>query len=281
MRCQQSLADFGEFLLALIQEAQQFVAAGKLFSERGDVFFGQRVSGAEAFGQPPRNVDGAVGGRGFGGGALGGVKVDGERTPGEPLIGKLNAAEAMPGGLGGLENHAAIQQRDDGDHLVILRRTPGIAVELEAAAPIRVPFRIEEDDQVQPAVGLRFGVIVEVDVNVEVLPVAVLVRATAEVVGIVEQARDAGDGFDFRKESGRLDELIELPVGRPDLRELFDDGFGPDESHFVEGLLWVEGGELFEEGGTEVIGEELVDDDVAEGLGSMESLAAVFDGPFS
>ena len=69
-----------------------------------------------------------------------------------------------------------------------------IGVQFERAAPVVIPFRVEVDDQIQPAMLLRLWMTIEVDVRVELLAVAVVVGTAAEVPGVVAQVGDAGGG---------------------------------------------------------------------------------------
>ena len=94
----------------------------------------------------------------------------------------------MPGGFGGFENHGAIGQRDDR-----FARRPRIGQQFQATSPGFVPFRIQEHDQIQATVQATRGVVIEIDVSVELLAVQIFVRAAADVIGIVEQIGNRGD----------------------------------------------------------------------------------------
>src|SRR5512146_1953809 len=87
-------------------------------------------------------------------------------------------------------------------------------MQLERAAPGVVPFVIQIDDQVQAPVPLLDRMAVEIDVRVEILPVAVLVRAAAEVPRIVEQVRNASDAADQVEELPRLHQIVERAESR-------------------------------------------------------------------
>ena len=81
----------------------------------------------------------------------------------------------MPRNLVRLEYHAAIEQRRDELHLVVRRSV--IAVDLERSTPGVFPLGVQVHDQVQAPVAAVDRVAVEVDVRVEALVVAILVRA--------------------------------------------------------------------------------------------------------
>ena len=72
---------------------------------------------------------------------------------------------------------------------------PGIGVQLEVSTPLLLPFRREVNDHVQPAMP-PFGVVVEIDVKVELLAIEVFVRAPADIIGIIQQMRNARNLFD-------------------------------------------------------------------------------------
>jgi hypothetical protein len=61
---------------------------------------------------------------------------------------------------------------------------------------------------------------VEIDVRVEILSAPVLVRAAAEVPGIVEEIFDARDAPDEIEQRLRADEVVERGICRPEIADL-------------------------------------------------------------
>ena len=66
------------------------------------------------------------------------------------------------------------------------RGRPGVRQQFQAASPRRIPFGIQEHDQIQTPVKLARWVIVEIDVRIEFLAVEIFMRAAADVIGIVQ-----------------------------------------------------------------------------------------------
>ena len=113
-------------------------------------------------------------------------------------------------------------------------------------------------------------VAVEVDVRVEVLAFAVLVRAAAEIPGVVTQIGDAGEGADQVEEGARLDGIVQRGVGGAELANLLHRGLAAQLAVLVARIAALEGRELRQQrfGGGGV--EETVDDHVAEGIAALE-----------
>ena len=66
-------------------------------------------------------------------------------------------------------------------------------MEFQRAAPVLVPLLVQIEDQIQPAMEMRSGVIVEIYVWIEFLAVQVLMRSAPDIIVIVEQIRYPGD----------------------------------------------------------------------------------------
>ena len=95
-------------------------------------------------------------------------------------------------------------------------------MQFQRTAPGVVPFVIEIDDQVQASMPLLDRMAVEIDMRVEILAIAVLVRAAAEIPRIVEQIRNAGDAADQVEKFARLHQVVERGVGAAQATDLLD-----------------------------------------------------------
>ena len=62
-----------------------------------------------------------------------------------------------------------------------------VAVQFEHATPLGLPIGVEVDDQVQAAVRVRYRMAIEIDVRVKTLAVAIVMRASTEIVRVVQQ----------------------------------------------------------------------------------------------
>lgn len=139
------------------------------------------------------------------------------------------------------------------------RRAPGV-----------LPFVVQIHDQVQAPVRMRDRMAVEVDVRIQVLAFAVLVRAAAEIVRVVQQIGDAGDLRHQRKKCRGLDEVVERGIARPECADLLDHGLVADLAHFVQRTLGIEVREFRKQSiGCAAI-EEVVDDDMPERVAALE-----------
>src|SRR5258708_13334619 len=98
----------------------------------------------------------------------------------------LNAPDSMPRRLCGLEDHAAVGERQ---HQLPFAAaiSPRIAKQFQTAAPGLVPLRVHEDNQVKPAGHASGRVIVEISVRAHLLSAKLLLRATTYLFGIVLQ----------------------------------------------------------------------------------------------
>ena len=184
-RCDCSVA------ISAVKAAVVDVATIQQLAQFGDIALAQHAPRLQVRGQRAIDVDRRMLEPDLRVGTLARVEIQRDRFAAEVLlaVGQFDLRKAMPAVLGGLEDHAAVESRRDGDDFVGLR-VVRIAMQLERAAPGLVPFRIEVDDQVQPPMPARAGVVVEVDVVVETLAVAVFMRAAAEIVGVVQQVRE-------------------------------------------------------------------------------------------
>ena len=93
-------------------------------------------------------------------------------------------------------------------------------MQFQCAAPLLAPFRVQEQNQIQPAMKLRKGMVIEIYVRIEILPVQVFVRAAAKVLRIVEQVRNAGDASHELQERPVAQQPVQTRVCRSQLRQV-------------------------------------------------------------
>ncbi len=118
----------------------------------------------------------------------------------------------------------------------------------------------------------RARVVVEVHVHVQALPVAVLVRPAADVVGVVQQVVDAGHARDEAEELRRLQVGVQRAVAVGQLAHVHAHGLAADFAHLVERVPFLEIREFVQQAPAERAIEEVRDRDVTEGQGSTETL---------
>lgn len=108
-------------------------------------------------------------------------------------FGQSDPAEAMPGMVIGLVDHGAVGDRREGLDR-IGRRNPRVLVQLQAAAPVRIPFGIEIDQDVDSAVILVAVVEIEIEMDIQLGVIEVFMGAAAiGVLAAPDQILDAGD----------------------------------------------------------------------------------------
>ena len=117
-------------------------------------------------------------------------------------------------------------------------------MELENAAPRRVPLLVQEDDQVKSAMPLSCGVVVEVNVIVEFSTGQVFVGAASHVLGVVEEERNARDSTDEVEERLRLNDRVEFTVGASEFPDFGVYGLAVDRPVVVAGVLGLERGKV-------------------------------------
>src|SRR6202012_2408098 len=146
------------------------------------------------------------------------------------------------------------------------------------AAPAIVPLFVEVHDEVQSPVPPFARVVIEIDVWTERLALTGLVRASAEVERVVQQAFDARDTADIREEGRRLDDLVEAAIGRTELRHRIHRGLATRTAVVADVIAAFEGRELAQEFGDVTGLEEIVDHDMAEGKRARECLGGLLLG---
>ena len=119
---------------------------------------------------------------------------------------------------------------------------------------------------------LLYRMAVEIDVRIEILAVAVFVRAAAEVPRVVEKVGNSGEPPDQIEQRRRLHQIVERGVGRTESAHFFDRRLVADLAVFVARVAALERREFGEKLRRIVRREEVVDDDVAERLATRETL---------
>lgn len=94
--------------------------------------------------------------------------------------------------------------------------------------------------------------------------------AAAEIVRIVKQAGDAADFPDKRKKFFRPDQFVELCIRRTNLGQLADNRFAANFASFVFRMYRIESRKFPAKRSTEIVSQEIIDNDVAERLGGLE-----------
>src|SRR3990167_5604897 len=174
----------------------------------------------------------------------------------------------MPAVLGGFEDYGAIELWNHPGYLVVVGVR--VAVQFEQDAPLALPVGVEVNDQVQSTVRVRDRMAIEIDVRVQRLAVAVVVRAAAEIVRVVEQVGYAGDAGDQPEEILRLDERIESGIGRAQRADPLEYRLAPHLSVFVDGVAGIELRKFRKQGRRNIGLQEAVDHNMTEWLALLE-----------
>src|ERR1039458_1018776 len=122
------------------------------------------------------------------------------------------------------------------------------------------------------------GMVVEIDVRVQLLTVQVFMRAAADVLGVIQEAGDTRDAADEREKLWAADHLVEPGIGRPQALQIGDDGFASRLAPFVQRIRRVEGGEFRHQLPAEFGVKKLVDNQMPERMAGAK-LAVQFVSP--
>ena len=174
----------------------------------------------------------------------------------------------MPAVLGRLENYGPVEQRNHPGNLIVVGMR--IAVKFEHAAPVSLPVGVEVDDQVQSAVGVRYRMAIEIDMRFQGLAVAIVVRAPAEVVRVVEQVRDAGYPGKLCQEFLALDNVIQSGISTAERANSFAYGLVSHLSILVDGMGRIEFRKFRAQARRDSCLQEVIDHDVAEWVPPLE-----------
>ena len=118
--------------------------------------------------------------------------------------------------------------------------------------------------RVQAPVQERFRVVIEIDVRGEALPIAIFVRAAADVIFIVEQVGNTGHFRHIAEKLRCLQESVEFAIGRRQVAHAHAHCLAADFSHFIECETVIEAWEIVEDALAEGRIEEIINDDVAK-----------------
>ena len=110
--------------------------------------------------------------------------------------------------------------------------------------------------------------VVEIDVRVEVLSVAIFMGSAADVVRVVAKIGHAGHAAQQREEFVRPNQAVQLGVGRSDAGKLFLDRLAPDLAHLVARILVVKGWKFLRQTLVERLGKEIIEHQVGKGAGA-------------
>lgn len=118
------------------------------------------------------------------------VNRDGPFRDMPPVLRQRDPAEAVPGTFGRFEQHCAVCHRHNHERLFV-RCLPGISMQFQTPAPLSRPDWIQEHDQIEATMRQPPWMVIEVHVQIEFLPVKVLVGAAADILGIIKEVADA------------------------------------------------------------------------------------------
>jgi hypothetical protein len=104
--------------------------------------------------------------------------------------------------------------------------------------------------------------VIEVHVNVEFLPIQILVGPAAGIVLIVEEICDACNLARLFQKRGIAHQRVEPPVRRPERAQIGMKCLAPDAAGFVDGMMRIEWGEFVNQAPAESGVEKIVDDNV-------------------
>src|SRR5262249_39815061 len=133
-------------------------------------------------------------------------------------------------------------------------------------------FRVQICDQVEPSMPPGMGVVVEVDVGVELLSPHVLVRSTANVVRVVEEPIDPTDGTDEVEKGLSLKDLVRALVRASQISDDRVDRLTSQRPELTARVPRSKRGKLREQPFAERLIEEAVDHDVRKRVSGSERL---------
>jgi hypothetical protein len=146
-------------------------------------------------------------------------------------------------------------------------------MQLDRATPALLPFLVQVNQQIDAAMQHPPLVDIEVDVDIQSLPIEILVRSSAEQRLVCDQIGDPGQRRHRVEEGTGIDIAVELAVEGADRRHTVDHGFSADCSVLVDRPAAVECGKI----GKERFGrrglEKVFDQDVTKWRRVLEALA--------
>ena len=101
-------------------------------------------------------------------------------------IRQFNVVESMPTGLCGFKNYANTQDRQHRNNFLVLL-IPGILAQLQYATPGCFPFFGKINNDIQPAMKLRRGVVIEVYVRSQRMALLIIMSSTPKIFRVENQ----------------------------------------------------------------------------------------------
>ena len=145
-------------------------------------------------------------------------------------------------------------------------------MQLDRAAPVRVPFLVQVEQQIGAPVKAALELEVEIDVAIELLAVDVLVRPAAKKGRIAVQILDAGHRRHRREEFRRQEIAINLAVEPADVLDVADHSLAAIFAKLIAGELAIERRKVTQQRFRRPVGEEVFDANMLKGLRGLKAL---------